>query len=168
MRRFLRERPQRRRRARENMSSPAPNNPLGENPYVGPRPLKAGEALFGRDQEVRELFYRLNSDRIVLLHSPSGAGKSSLIAAGLIPRLKQEEFDVWPIIRVWEDAPAGVNRYAYSAMLSLEDGLPEALKKDAAALGSLNLAEYAAKRPRRIGAPPNVILLFDHFGEVLT
>src|SRR5207237_10086255 len=118
----------------QNNPGQAQSSPLGENPYVGPRPLKAGEALFGRDQEVRELFYRLNSDRIVLLHSPSGAGKSSLIAAGLIPRLKQEEFDVWPVIRVWEDAPAGVNRYAYSAMLSLEDGLPEALKKAPAAL----------------------------------
>jgi len=150
------------------MSSPPQGRPLGENPYVGPRPLKAGEPLFGRDSELRELFYRLNSDRVVLLHSPSGAGKSSLIAAGLIPRLKQEEFDVWPIIRVWENAPAGVNRYAYSTLLSLEDGLPDALKKDAAALGSLRLADYAATRPRRSGAPANVMLIFDQFEEVLT
>ena len=39
----------------------------GPNPYVGPRPFETGEALFGRDRELRELFYLLSGERIVLL-----------------------------------------------------------------------------------------------------
>ena len=64
------------------------------NPFVGPRPIEAGQKIFGRDREINELYYLLSAERIVLLHSPSGAGKSSLIQAGLMPRL-QELFDVW-------------------------------------------------------------------------
>jgi putative ribosome biogenesis GTPase RsgA len=72
----------------------------GPNPYVGPRPFEVGEPLFGRDREVqRAPRTRLSGERIVLLHSPSGAGKSSLIQAGLIPRLR-ERFDVWRPTRV--------------------------------------------------------------------
>jgi len=59
------------------------------NPYVGPRPIETGERLFGRARELTELQYLLSAERIVLLHSPSGAGKSSLIQAGLIPQLRE-------------------------------------------------------------------------------
>ena len=51
-----------------------------ETPYVGPRPFETGETLYGRDWEVEELRDRLIAKRIVLLHSPSGAGKTSLIS----------------------------------------------------------------------------------------
>ncbi len=74
------------------------------NPYPGPRPFVAGEKLYGRDREVTKLFYLLSAERIVVLHSPSGAGKSSLLNAGLVPRLRAERFYPWPTIRV---EPAG-------------------------------------------------------------
>ena len=69
------------------------------NPYVGPRAFETGETLYGRDLELRQLLDLLISERIVLLHSPSGAGKSSLIQAKLIPRLQDEEFCVLPVAR---------------------------------------------------------------------
>ena len=31
----------------------------GDNPFVGPRPLKDGETLYGRDTELQDLFYLL-------------------------------------------------------------------------------------------------------------
>ena len=36
----------------------------------------------------------------MLLYSPSGAGKTSLIQAALIPRLTSAEFTVLPVMRV--------------------------------------------------------------------
>lgn len=60
------------------------------NPHIGPRPFEPGEPLFEREHELTELQYLLAAERIVLLHSPSGAGKSSLLRAGLRGR-----FDVW-------------------------------------------------------------------------
>ena len=49
-----------------------------KNPYVGPRSFETGEKLYGRDHELRTLMALLIAERIVLMHSPSGAGKTSL------------------------------------------------------------------------------------------
>ena len=54
----------------------------------GPNHCMIGQALYGRDWETRMVFNLLLSKRLVLLHSPSGAGKTSLIHAGLWPRLE--------------------------------------------------------------------------------
>lgn len=70
------------------------------NPYVGPRSLQIGERLYGRDREMRDLLGLLIAERIVLLYSPSGAGKTSLIQAGLIPELERQEFTILPVMRV--------------------------------------------------------------------
>ena len=75
------------------------------NPYVGPRSFQTGEALYGRDREIRDLLGLLIAERIVLLHSPSGAGKTSLVQAALIPRLEAEEFTVLPVMRVSLEPP---------------------------------------------------------------
>jgi hypothetical protein len=51
---------------------------------------KDGEIFFGRNADIRGLYERLTSDDaapIVLLYGQSGVGKSSLLDAGLRPRL---------------------------------------------------------------------------------
>jgi hypothetical protein len=63
-----------------------------KEPYVGPRPFKGGETLFGRATDCDNVISLLNSERIVLLHAPSGAGKSSLLNAGIIPKLRDSYF----------------------------------------------------------------------------
>ena len=151
---------------------------VGPNPYVGPRPLEPGEPLYGREDEITDLYYLWNAERIVLLHSPSGAGKSSLLQAGLLPRLKGS-YDVWGPTRVnhrvpgalsGAEGPAGgaVNRYALSAMQGFEQGVPERLRRPPEELAGQTLLEYFEKRPRRRKAPKSVALLFDQFEEVLT
>jgi hypothetical protein len=101
------------------------------NPYIGPRSFKTGETLYGRGLETRRLLDLLIAERIVLLHSPSGAGKSSLIRAGLVPLVEAEGFRVLPVVRVNLDVPptvtrpGRVNRYVFSFMLSCEEALPE-------------------------------------------
>ena len=75
------------------------------NPYVGPRPFQYGEPLFGRDREAMELLDLLIAERIVLLYSPSGAGKTSLMQAALIPELEKEGFQVLPVMRVSLEPP---------------------------------------------------------------
>jgi WD40 repeat protein len=146
------------------------------NPFVGPRPIQRGEALFGRDAEVRALYDRLQARRIVVLHSPSGAGKSSLVQAGLIPRLQAAGFDVWRTIRVNLD-PRGfdgddvgaANRYLLSAMVSLEEELPAGRRRGPAELARREFGEYLRSRPRRRGRDGRpVVLIFDQFEEVLT
>ena len=141
----------------------------GVNPFVGPHPLETGQRIFGRDREIEELYYLLSAERIVVLHSPSGAGKSSLIRAGLIPRLA-ERFDVRGPTRVNTQPPEGaaVNRYVRSANLGFEQGLPEERRRADELVSRMTLADYVESRPRRRSAPHNVVLIFDQFEEILT
>lgn len=136
------------------------------NPYVGPRAIGAGEPLYGRDQERAALLDLLIAERVVLLHAPSGAGKSSLLQAGLVPDLIAEGFAVRPVIRVGmeppADAPPGVNRYVLSALVSLEEG-----KRMPAELAGMDLATgLAAGEAGR--EDRSEVLIFDQFEEVLT
>src|SRR5260370_7931088 len=97
------------------------------NPYVGPRPLRCGEALRGREQDARGVTDMLISSRIVLLHSPSGAGKTSLIQASIIPSFEARRFRICvqrePYIsslRINQPPPAlpVPNRHAYHTLIA--------------------------------------------------
>src|SRR3712207_4679691 len=84
----------------DTVKSPDPVSPSPDNPFVGPRAFDTGETLFGRDRQRVALLDLLISARIVLLYSPSGAGKTSLINAALIPDLREERFTVRRVPRV--------------------------------------------------------------------
>lgn len=58
-------------------------------PYVGLAPFRTEDAalFFGRERLVEDLFDALTRHRVVALVGASGAGKSSLLHAGLLPRL---------------------------------------------------------------------------------
>ena len=149
------------------------------NPYVGPRSFQTGETLYGRDYELRQLLDLLIAERIVLLHSPSGAGKSSLIQAGLVPRLLEEGFRVLPPVRVNLEPPAELrdepyfNRYTFSALISLQEVLPDEQRIAPKKMAIMTLEEFLAKVPAQTGASPengasNEIIIFDQFEEILT
>ena len=79
-----------------------------QQPYVGPRPFGHDEKdlFFGRDREARDLCSLVVAHPIVLLYAASGAGKSSLLNAGLIPLLEARGYEVLPPARVSEAAIA--------------------------------------------------------------
>jgi len=59
-------------------------------PYPGMRPFSEDDSryFFGRSAEIEALELRLDAEPLVMVVGPSGSGKSSLIMAGLLPRLK--------------------------------------------------------------------------------
>ena len=89
---------------------PVPN--IRANPYVGPRSFQDGETIYGRKREASKLLNLLIAERVVVLHSPSGAGKSSLLQAALLPLLREENFTVLPIMRVSGKAHEAYRRAA--------------------------------------------------------
>ncbi|WP_344338418.1 helix-turn-helix domain-containing protein, partial [Kitasatospora putterlickiae] len=48
------------------------------------------DLFFGRDRPVAHLLQLVRERRLVVLVGPSGSGKSSLLRAGLVPRLRDE------------------------------------------------------------------------------
>jgi FHA domain len=142
------------------------------NPYVGPRAFEAGEALYGRDRELLEFLDLLIAERIVVLYSPSGAGKTSLIQAALLPKLDKENFEVLPILRVNQETPPGTrrppkaNRYMLSVMLYLERSIPDQARLDELAV--TDFSTYLDQRETSGSHNSQSVLIFDQFEEVLT
>ena len=141
------------------------------NPYVGPRAFERDEApfFFGREGESRELVSLVVAERVVLLYAASGAGKSSLLRAGLVPLLEGEErFEAPPIARIRSGIPEASlddarNVYMFGALLGW------GVEPDAAERCSLS--EFLAGLPRRkerdgLDAPR--VVIFDQFEELLT
>jgi len=68
---------------------------LPSSPYLGLRRFEQAHAgiFFGRNTEIRLLYEKLdNIYPIILYHGQSGVGKSSILEAGLIPRIENTHF----------------------------------------------------------------------------
>ncbi|MFE2756142.1 XRE family transcriptional regulator [Actinosynnema sp. NPDC059335] len=75
--------------AAEVLPTPEPGPDEGHPPYAGLAAYGTEDAewFFGRDHLLDELEQRLSHRRLVAVFGASGAGKSSLLRAGLVPRL---------------------------------------------------------------------------------
>lgn len=64
------------------------------NPYKELASYEEGDRkkFYGRTEETEILFQLVNSDSLTVVFGKSGMGKTSLINAGLIPRLRDEDF----------------------------------------------------------------------------
>lgn len=118
------------------------------NPFVGPEPLDEGQPLHGRRRETEELSNLLVAKRIVLLFSPSGAGKTSLIRAGLLRKLQRAyDMQALPVVRLGYRDPdcigdASVNRYRLAMLVALESRRCEAQRRCARELCGYTLQAY--------------------------
>ncbi len=143
------------------------------NPYVGPRSFTTGESLHGRERELGELIDLLISERIVLLYSPSGAGKTSLIQAAMIPEMITEGYQVLPIARpgaagsVLRQAAAGVNSYVARTIADWEEGRPDG-ESALDAVSGITLAGYLSQRAWLQRDKRLKLVILDQFEEVLT
>lgn len=73
--------------------------PLPKNRYPGIKPFDTSEyeLFFGRDIEKGEFYRLLMIQQLTVLYGKSGYGKSSLINAGIIPQLVQEDFTYFKV-----------------------------------------------------------------------
>jgi formylglycine-generating enzyme required for sulfatase activity len=73
-------------------SADARVTPRPKYPYPGLRAFEASEwsIFFGREAMIDEVIDRLAAHRLVLIHGSSGAGKSSLVRAGVLPKLERQ------------------------------------------------------------------------------
>jgi YVTN family beta-propeller protein len=83
------------------------SNNLGNKivePFIGPRPFSRTEEdqkrFFGRDNESGEIVSLIASHKLVLIYAQSGAGKTSIFNAKVIPQLEQYGFEVLPVTRI--------------------------------------------------------------------
>jgi WD40 repeat protein len=143
-------------------------------PYPGLRPFEADEAdvFFGREDHVDALLERLSRSHFVAVVGESGAGKSSLVRAGLLPSL-----DAGFVVEVGSDWRVAVMRPGGSPLGALADALlaPGVLSdaggsphRDFALAelrrGPLGLVQLV--RDAHLGDHCNVLLVVDQFEEL--
>ncbi|MDY0019934.1 MAG: hypothetical protein RBT47_08030, partial [Anaerolineae bacterium] len=110
---------------------------MRNNPYVGPRPYERSDRknFYGRNREARDLLALILAERVVLFYAPSGAGKTSLLNAEIIPSLEEEAFAVLPKARVGSDLPPDINNeevdniFTFSVLMMISEAkvAPQAL-----------------------------------------
>lgn len=94
---------------------------LRESPFVGLMPFDEGDApyFFGREKESRLIIADLFASPLTILYGTSGVGKSSLLRAGVFPRLGARR-DILPVLcSDWQSDP----------MQALRDGVAKAAQK---------------------------------------
>jgi len=138
------------------------------NPYVGPPPFRREdrERFFGRDREKSELYSLVAAHRTVLLYAQSGAGKTSLLNAKLIPELEEGGFDVLISTRFSQlSADLALENEFRAASVPTEEGTYK--KNPLACFFQHALADH----PCKIGSnrqPLSRVLIFDQFEEFFT
>lgn len=98
-------------------------------PYPGLLAFEEEDApvYFGRDDEIRRLIERLNARRaqggaqILALLGASGSGKSSLLKAGVVPRLKRDQRN-WIVLPPMRPQPDPVDALAASLAVAHDPG----------------------------------------------
>ncbi|HQZ81142.1 MAG TPA: hypothetical protein PK681_11040 [Steroidobacteraceae bacterium] len=144
------------------------------SPYPGLRPFEASEThlFFGREEQVDALLARLHRSRLVAVVGESGAGKSSLVRAGLLPALEagflaNAGVD-WRILLMRPGAApleALAEALLAPGVLSPDGGVPpHAFAAAELRRGPLGLLQLM--RDTRLPAQTNLLLVVDQFEEL--
>jgi DNA-binding SARP family transcriptional activator/basic membrane lipoprotein Med (substrate-binding protein (PBP1-ABC) superfamily) len=141
-------------------------SPPARNPYKGLRPFAESDAgdFFGREDLVDRLLRALGGGApLVALVGPSGSGKSSAIAAGLIPALRGGAVpgsDQWVVAQMVPGAnPLAEVEAGVAAAADVPTGLDTLLGSTAGSGGS-------GRSLRVISGGSRVLLVIDQFEEL--
>ena len=145
------------------------------NPFVGLRPFSSDEGLlfFGRREQTVELLHQLQQSRFLSVVGSSGCGKSSLIRAGLIPKLEAsfivEQREQWRIATA-KPGDAPLLNLAHSLVKTFSNGSDSedvaALCENMKAEGIQAVVDFLTTRLKESDA--NLLLLIDQFEELFT
>ncbi|WP_426562969.1 hypothetical protein ACPPVT_18825 [Angustibacter sp. McL0619] len=143
------------------------------NPYVGPRPFNRDEYFYGRERDASSVVDSLLSGRVMLLHSQSGAGKTSLIHTSVVPSFEKRQFVIcattqpsFSALRVNLPPPAELsvrNRYVFSVVNGL---IGEFTDRHVAA--QMTLDEAIGQFVDRHGDKRRALIVIDQLEEVMT
>jgi hypothetical protein len=157
-----------------------PEDDRDRAPYRGLKPLDDVDAgiFFGRDAPIIEATDRLRGlksaapPRLLVILGASGAGKSSFLRAGLLPRLARDDRNFLPleVIRPERAALTGENGLLHALEAALPThtraDLRRAIEAGASAVRPL-LAELMGKIPfGDADRPPTIVLAIDQAEEL--
>jgi formylglycine-generating enzyme required for sulfatase activity len=155
----------------EHIASDIPVPALPDRPYPGLRPFTPDEdaVFFGREPIIDEIIDLLAQRCLILVHGSSGSGKSSLVLAGVLPRLARHHRRHGWRWRTARMRPGGGPLWNLArALAELEGGTPSPARVDELRLKfdrtGADLAEIVAHLPGM--EQERLCLLVDQFEEL--
>ena len=162
------------------------------NPYVGLSPFTSEDSVyfFGRREQTTALLGILGEHRFLPLVGGSGSGKSSLVRAGLIPKLEAgflvHDSDRWRIA-IMRPGDGPIANLAVELVRQFDDRRPNAAGTLATEIGKRRadaVVEYVQERRKELaasdrepqetpGQPPrdrkeNLLIVVDQFEEIFS
>ncbi len=149
---------------------PEEKHHTGKYRYPGVTPFTSDQRdiFFGRNQDITNLYRAINWQRLMVLYSKSGLGKSSLLNAGIIP-LCLEKGDFAPIVirfGAWTEGATKTPLETTREVLAREDNHPTLLDK--LLPGDNSLWYYTKSHQLREKHDKNPLLMFDQFEELFS
>ncbi len=142
---------------RELSLPPAPELTFENNPWRGLASYEAADAglFFGRDAEIAALTERVEAQPLTVVLGASGSGKSSLVKAGVVPKLVAAGWQAAPIMRPGTSPLTALARALAPAGRETSDATPDTI---------------AAFVQARLSAQPGarLLLVIDQFEEMIT
>ena len=145
-----------------------------KQPYPGPRPFEDDEErlFFGRERELSHLRSLVLAHSMVLLYGQSGAGKTSLLRAGLVPALRKAapRTTVFPVARLHRDRATDVaaevpNPFVRALVANWADGQRQ---QHIAGVTDLESFVEALKGTYGVTEDEPRVLIIDQFEELFT
>ncbi|WP_262391780.1 WD40 repeat domain-containing protein [Nocardiopsis sp. CNR-923] len=155
----------------ENPAPPTFTWDTGRPPYPGLAAFSEDEAavFFGREPQTSAALHRLNSvgatrqERFVAVVGASGSGKSSLVQAGVVPRLRNQRWSVLPTVVPGTD-PIGALARALTQDRHQADAYARRIRRDS---GELSVLLDHARRTTDTGRR-RTLLVIDQLEELVT
>jgi hypothetical protein len=141
------------------------------SPYVGPRAFKRDfeeqKLFFGRKFETEKIISLIYGHKVVLVYAQSGAGKTSIFNASIVPALEEKGLQVLPLARIGLSSRAAtlneINPYIFNIILSLVPDDSSSLK-----IKSLSefLHDYFPHGTNQREKPIPQVIIFDQLEEL--
>ena len=150
-----------------------------ENPWLGLLAFREANRkfFFGRDEELDDLFRRVRRETLTVLYAQSGLGKTSLLQAGLFPRLREEGFLPVPIRLDYGEFEDGVRADADPSGRQITQAIAGAIHSRTLSGASDPLAapgpwehlhDVDFDLPNETGGLLTPVLVFDQLEELFT
>ncbi|MDB5391618.1 MAG: NTPase-like protein [Planctomycetaceae bacterium] len=143
-----------------------------EHPWLGLSPFTetTKSFFFGRDHEIRDIFLRVREQSLTVLFGQSGLGKTSLLGAGLIPKLKVEGFRPVLVRLGYDLTDPPLIEQVFQAVRTARSSTEanDSGREGTAVLSTLwETFHHVPSRTRDLVESPPV-LIFDQFEEIFT
>jgi tetratricopeptide (TPR) repeat protein len=155
------------------MSSPAAHTVDPRNPWLGLASFteETRSYFHGRDEEVGELSRRVQRRLLTVLFGQSGLGKTSILRAGIVPRLRPEGYcPVYVRIDYGADTPPPSEQIKQAILRATREA--GHWTRPGVASGGETLWEFLHHRDDLLrdasGRPLLPLLIFDQFEEIFT